>query len=373
MSRPLRILFLTPFGGKTGSEMVLWNLLSHLDRSRFEAAIFCEQPGALRHELPPDIPFFSSPYHGSFTRKIWAKGRHAVGLKVLESFFADLNRAFRPDCWYLNTLQMAPMAQIARNLGVPVVGHVHEISHLLYEHVAAEDLISLIESARLLIGNADAVCDELRLMGAPRVERLYPFVNLAAIQPDPARAIQLRHQLGIADTDFVWLMSGTPIYRKGVDLVPAIARLLPPRVHLVWTGGVKTPSASFYLVQKRLEAEGRNNVHFVGAQTTDYAHYLAATDGFVLTSREEAFGMVNVEAAYLGKPIVAFDAGGNREILTEGMGILVENGNVPALVDAMQRVMNKQYSFKPEVARARAQEFDVATLVSEWHRIMGNF
>lgn len=373
MTPPLRILFLTPFGGKTGSEMVLWNLLNHLDRSRFKAALFCEQPGALRAELPLDIPFFTSPFQGSVPRRLWAKGRHALGLGVLESFFANVNRSFRPDCWYLNTLHMAPMAQIARNLGIPVIGHVHEISYLLYENVAAHDLIALVENARFLIGNADVVCDELRLLGAARVERLYPFIDLAALQPDPARARQLRRQLGIGDTDFIWLMSGTPIYRKGLDLVPTISRLLPPKTHLVWTGGVKSPSASFHFVVKQLEAEGRNNVHFVGAQTVDYAHYLAAADGFVLTSREEAFGMVNVEAAYLGKPIVAFDAGGNREILTEGMGILVENGNVPALVGAMQRVMNGQYAFKPDVARARAQEFDVATLIAEWHRIMESF
>jgi len=299
--------------------------------------------------------------------------RHGAGIRVYERFIDDLSHSFRPDAWYINTINMAYHVHSAKRLGVPVVGHVHEISHLLYQDVSALDMGTLVQYARLLLCGSGQVRDELSVMGANRVEVLYPPVDLAALRPDPARAQELRRQWGIDDTDFVWLMSGTPIYRKGLDLIPAIARLLPPRTHLIWTGGIAIPNASFFLVQKQLEREGRGNVHFVGAQTTDYANYLAAANGFVLTSREEAFGMVNIEAAYLGKPIVAFDAGGVREIMTPGMGIIVPLGHVPGLVEAMKAVMDGTYAFDPAAARARALDFSSDRLVGEWERIMSGF
>ncbi len=373
MNRPLRILFFTPSGGRTGSEMALWNLLHRFDRSRFQAAVHCERPGELLRELPPDVRGFTSPFQGTSRQRLWAKLRNGMGTPVYDNYLEGLNRSFRPDCWYLNTINMAHLSHVAQKLGVPVVGHVHEISHLLYQDVTARDLESLIQNARFLIGDAKVVCDELRIMGGERVHLLYESVDFSALQPDPARARQLRRDLGIADSNFVWLMSGSPIYRKGVDLVPAIARQLPERTHLIWTGGVATPNASFFLVKKQLEHDGRRNVHFVGAQAADYAHYLAAADGFVLTSREEAFGMVNLEAAYLGKPIVAFDAGGIREILTKEMGVLVPNGDVPALVEAMKTVMEGRHPVDPAVAKTQALAFGSDRLVEEWHRIMATF
>ncbi len=373
MNRPLRLLFLTPSAGRTGSEMALWNVLHRFDRSRFQAAVYCERPGPLLPELPPDVPGFTSPFQGSPPRKLWAKMRHGAGIRVYEKFIDDLTHSFRPDAWYINTINMAYHVHSAKRLGVPVVGHVHEISHLLYQDVSALDMAALVEYARLLLCGSGQVRDELQVMGANRVEVLYPPVDLTALQPDLIRAQELRRGLGIADTDFVWLMSGTPIYRKGLDRVPAIARRLPPHTHLIWTGGIAVPNASFFLVQKQLEREDRGNVHFVGAQTTDYANYLAAANGFVLTSREEAFGMVNVEAAYLGKPIVSFDAGGIREIMTPGMGLIVPQGDVPGLVAAMKAVMDGTYAFDPAAARARALHFSSDRLIGDWQRIVGSF
>ncbi len=70
-----------------------------------------------------------------------------------------------------------------------------------------------------------------------------------------------------------------------------------------------------------------NSIKLIGYCKNPFP-FLAAADGFLLSSKEEAFGLVLVEALALGIPIVSTDAigGGPREILCDGeFGILTVN------------------------------------------------
>jgi glycosyltransferase involved in cell wall biosynthesis len=64
----------------------------------------------------------------------------------------------------------------------------------------------------------------------------------------------------------------------------------------------------------------------------DTASYFGAADAFALTSREDPFPMVNLEAMARGVPVVAFvDAGGAVEVLTQRAGIVVPYLDVKAM------------------------------------------
>ena len=67
---------------------------------------------------------------------------------------------------------------------------------------------------------------------------------------------------------------------------------------------------------------------------------LQSADGFVLASRHEPLGVAYMEAMACELPVIGTDAGGVRELITQGKdGLLVPPGNAEVLADAMLRLM----------------------------------
>jgi len=82
--------------------------------------------------------------------------------------------------------------------------------------------------------------------------------------------------------------------------------------------------------------------HLCGFQAS-VADFIAALDLFVSSSRWEGLPLAIVEAMLLGKPVVATDVGGNREIVEQGRtGLLVKAEDPPALAAAILRMLDPE-------------------------------
>lgn len=88
-------------------------------------------------------------------------------------------------------------------------------------------------------------------------------------------------------------------------------------------------------------------VFFTG-EREDAIKWLSVFDVFVLPSLWEGLPYVLIEAAALGKPVVATDIDGVREVIESGeTGILVPPGNPEALADGVIRLLqDKEYALK---------------------------
>lgn len=70
----------------------------------------------------------------------------------------------------------------------------------------------------------------------------------------------------------------------------------------------------------------------------EVAAFYRRADAFVLASEEESWGVVLVEAAAAGLPIICTDKCGARHEVVQGNGLVVKAADVRALADAMARM-----------------------------------
>ncbi|MDQ8730274.1 glycosyltransferase family 4 protein [Bradyrhizobium sp. LHD-71] len=138
------------------------------------------------------------------------------------------------------------------------------------------------------------------------------------------------------------LAVGSIVPRKGYDiLIEALAGLDAMPWQLTIVGDTTRDAAA----SARLEADTarlqlQDRVVIAGAVTGPPLNALyAGADVFVLASLFEGYGMVFAEAIAYGLPVVATAVGVAKDIVPADAGVLVTPGDVPALQEALRRVI----------------------------------
>jgi L-malate glycosyltransferase len=91
--------------------------------------------------------------------------------------------------------------------------------------------------------------------------------------------------------------------------------------------------ASSLLNQEEYLFQGYVNHNFI----PDYHNII---DIPVYLSRKESFGVSVIESMACGKPVIATDIGGLREVISDGVdGILVQPGNIVSAADAIEKLV----------------------------------
>lgn len=369
----MRILFFMMSGNRTGSEVGLFNYICHADRRKVKMAVACPVEGELLRELPPDVPVFvhRPEENWRLSRRVLRKLSSSRAFEM-DNPALGASRRFGPDVWYINTIIQPELVRLAARLGIPCVLHSHELEQVLWT-LKESEARDIIEVPRLVIAGSRTAEGVLRTLGrGENIEVCYETIDREKIKFDPERSRALRRRLGIGERSFVWLMSGSLDPNKNPVLFAELARDLLDRghdAHFLWLGGTEN-GYSLYARNRAAALRLSERLVFVGARADDYFDYFGAGDGLALTSAKESFSIVTVEAAYLGKPVVAFNCGGVSEIVREGMGVVIDSWNRRDLAAAMERVMSGELPHDPAVARERAEGFDISARVGHWERTL---
>ena len=143
--------------------------------------------------------------------------------------------------------------------------------------------------------------------------------------------------------------------RKGISyLLEALSQIKDKRQDFVLNVVGEGPNRSEY-EQLAKDWELNNVVKFHGRQP-EIASFMRECDFFVLPSLYENFGVVYAEAMACGKPVIATNAGGPREIVNEDVGILVPPKDVEALREAIEYMLDNYQSYSPEEIVQYARE-----------------
>ena len=317
-------------GDSGGMNVYVRELVTGLAHAGVEVTTYTRE---WRSGLPREI--FVEPNH----RVVHVPaGRHDLPKEELESVIPDftdfvldeMHQGHRADVVHANYwLSGVAGHSIKHELEIPLVTTFHTLARVKAEGGDPEPERRERAEAEV-IGCADAICvscDEeeeqfRRLYGNPpgRLEIVAPGVEHAFFTPGDKSGA--RRALGMGDGP-VLLFVGRIQPLKGVDVaVQALAALNRPDASLYIVGGASGVNGGSEVARIRLLIESlgiEHQVHFVEPQAHHIlSTYYRAADAVWVPSRSESFGLVALEAAACGTPVVASAVGGLLSLVDHG-------------------------------------------------------
>jgi glycosyltransferase involved in cell wall biosynthesis len=335
------ILFVSHDASRTGAPIALLHFLRWFKRNGNRPFSVLLGDGG---ELVADFAELADTR--SMVRSRWYPGRLRTRLltaagfgKLVERADAADARRFAARCSpalvYVNCISSAPVIDVLAPR-IPVLTHVHELKFAFHAN-ASPALSRLLSRTHRFIACSNAVKENLLgeyEMPEGRIETIYESIPVDQVRPERTRERVLR-ELRIPDDALLVAGSGTADWRKGADLFVQLARVVcRQRSHacFAWVGGGCATDLAKFEHDVRL-AGLSEKVRLVGVVSKP-ADYVAAADVFVLTSREDPYPLVCLEAAAMAKPIVCFaGAGGMPEFVEEDCGFVVPYLDIMAMAN----------------------------------------
>lgn len=179
-------------------------------------------------------------------------------------------------------------------------------------------------------------------------------------------AVDCRHRYGWPSSKKIVGFVGRLEYVKGPDLFLELAgRIHDDNIGFVVLGWGTMGEKLVKQGESRL-LESR--VRFLG-HVQDPLSYMREMDVLVMTSRHEGFPMAVVEAATLGIPVVAFDVGGIRDVMTESLGTrIVPFGDMELLTKEVVSVLgeNEAREATQEWGRTLRAQFGLPKVIEQY-------
>ena len=352
-----KILFITPFFGRTGSEMQLLYILENLNTNKYQPFLFARNDGSLLSKLPENIKhFIGYKKHKNLLLRVFRLILYALNVNPVKYQLEKIQKKVKADCWYINTVANRDAYELAVKLGVKVVAHIHEMP--LYFDMVKDRTIENMLKSEVCIGCSKIVCETLEDMGHKNTKLLYSFVDEDFVTFH-RNSSEIKNQFNLKKTDFVWTVSGSANSIKGVDLVIPLLKKLGTDHKIIWIGHIENSGTAAY-AQIAGAALFNERLFFVGRKSEDYYDYLNVGDAFLLLSRQDSFPLVMQEAGYLGMPIAGFNSGGIAEYVDDKIGIVVDGLSYDALAGAMEKIKQDYKLYDKSYIKAHARSFNAS-------------
>ncbi|OGM04696.1 hypothetical protein A2129_02185 [Candidatus Woesebacteria bacterium GWC1_42_13] len=182
-----------------------------------------------------------------------------------------------------------------------------------------------------------------------RIEKFYRRDSAVIYPPvEVEKIINATHDLKKGD---YYLVVSRLVGAKGLEETAKLAKKLTFKLKIVGE------THGFADVKKLLERQSGGYVELLGRVTDEklYALYGRAK-GFIALARDEDFGMSVVEAQAAGTPVIAFNGGGFRESVVDGVtGILIDSTEEKTMEGASRRLESTKWD--KEKLRENAKKF----------------
>ncbi len=349
------ILFISHDANRAGSQLLLLELIRLLGESGVKTHLLVQEGGnllddfrkvtevTLLDEGASSPPRIISRIPGA--RRLQTQAQRRSADRVLSGLLAlDF------DLLFVNSVANAGFYRdrLSSFHHLPVVLFAHELAMSVGMYTERDQLEFLLCRCQHLITVSRAVADYYaREFGFP-TERSSTFtlINTADILARLSKTAPdfLRQKLNLPADALVVGGCGNAEWRKGNDIFNLIARNVIARmadrlVYFVWIGAGES-HPFFELIRFDIERFGLSDQILLLPPTDEALECMSGFDLFLLSSREDPYPLVVLEAALLQKPVVCFaESGGAPELVEADAGRVVDYLDVEGAAVAVAELL----------------------------------
>ncbi|WP_277674059.1 glycosyltransferase [Piscibacillus halophilus] len=364
--KKIKVLFFIYYLGSGGAGRTFLNILNNIDRNRFEPILVtCNYEGNYESYLNQDIKFVKLP-----TKRL----RSAI------IPLAKLIRNERPQVVFSTIPNYNVIAIVARLLSFTKARNVVREAAFLGQNKKENLKLKLYglfyRFSKRVVALSNGVKQNL-------MDKYDVNPNKIDVIYNPVELDHIRGSTGIEQIPEEYKR----IYQGDAQVIVTAGRLVREKDHptllKAFKKVVETKKAKLVILgEGPLQDELENlasqlgiseNVYFAGFQTNPYA-FLQQSDLFTLTSKNEGFGHVIVEALAVGTPVVTTNCKpGAEEILENGhYGTITPVGDERQLADAIIEALSKSQDDRETIIQkglSRANEFDAQEIVKQYEQV----
>jgi glycosyltransferase involved in cell wall biosynthesis len=364
----MRIVFLLPDLRMGGAERATIDLVRAMAAAGQEAETLVLQPGGeLEAEAAAAAPLVSL---------------ECARMRELPAKLARHLRHTQPDALVAAMWPLTAIAPLVARRAAPdcrvlavehaLLSHQYRGQGLVHAMALRASLAAGLRLAEARVAVSAGVADDMARLGALRRSAIAVIANPVPVRSPPPPA-------AIAEAERLW---GIPHGQR----ILTVGRMKPEKNHQLLLEAFHRLSADMKEARLMLVGSGecetalRGHAASIGAgdriifagMRTDPSAYYATADLFALSSDQEGFGLVLVEAMQAGLRIVATDCpAGPAEILEQGRyGQLVSPGDVNAFAEAIREALAAAAP-PAKLLIQRAQDFAPETAVQAYLQLLG--
>ncbi len=255
---------------------------------------------------------------------------------------------------------------------IETIYEIHELLQLIETSGWTSYAHSIAQSGSIVVFPAHYVADKfMQRFGLPaeRVRIIPQGTSLVYEHGKSLAREKLLNQLGLSNIPNVKIVLGAGFahHRKGTDLFHQVAAEFHKKsilhVHFLWLGN-RDEYFEHWKNQVLPQLPYQGNIHFLDFDPQP-AYIFAGADVFLLTSREDPFPSVALEALANNTPVITFkDTGGIEEILDGTNGLVVEHLNVQKMAEATWEVLQNPDRMQPSKTNFQTYPEFIQTLIA---------
>lgn len=179
------------------------------------------------------------------------------------------------------------------------------------------------------------------------IQVIHNGIDIKTFSPQPTNA---HSRYGIDKNKFIILgVAALWDKRKGLSDFYQLAKILPADKYTIVIVGK--------LIEERKLIENGCQIIFIDRtqNALELAQLYSSALVFVNPTYQDNYPTTNLEALACGTPVITYRTGGSPEAIDEKTGIVVEQGDVEALADAIRKM--KEHPLSSDDCRKRAEEY----------------